>query len=210
MFTGIVEEIGAVRGTSPGQLAIGAKEVLEDIKPGDSMAVNGACLTVTSTSNDGFSVDIMPETVRRTNIGRLHYGDTVNLERAILAGGRFGGHFVQGHVDGSGKVMALTREAEAVIARISAPAELMLYVVDKGFIAVDGVSLTVIDYGDFSFSVSLVAYTREHTTLGNRKPGDMVNLEVDIIAKYVERLSHRDSRGVTLDFLEEHGFLKVR
>lgn len=210
MFTGIVEEIGAVRGTSPGQLAIGAKEVLEDIKPGDSMAVNGACLTVTSTSNDGFSVDIMPETVRRTNIGRLHYGDSVNLERAILAGGRFGGHFVQGHVDGSGKVMALTREAEAVIARISAPAELMLYVVDKGFIAVDGVSLTVIDYGDFSFSVSLVAYTREHTTLGNRKPGDMVNLEVDIIAKYVERLSHRDSRGVTLDFLEEHGFLKVR
>ena len=191
-------------------MTIGAKKVLEDTKPGDSMAVNGACLTVTSTSNDGFSVDIMPETVRRTNIGRLHYRDSVNLERAILAGGRFGGHFVQGHVDGSGKVMALTREAEAVIARISAPAELMLYVVDKGFIAVDGVSLTVIDYDDFSFSVSLVAYTREHTTLGNRKPGDMVNLEVDIVAKYVERLSHRDSRGVTLDFLEEHGFLKVR
>ena len=210
MFTGIVEEIGAVRGTSPGQLAIGAKEVLEDINPGDSMAVNGACLTVTSTNNDGFCVDIMPETVRRTNIGRLHYRDSVNLERAILAGGRFGGHFVQGHVDGSGKVMALTREAEAVIARISAPAELMLYVVDKGFIAVDGVSLTVIGYDDFSFSVSLVAYTREHTTLGNRKPGDMVNLEVDIVAKYVERLSRRDSRGVTLDFLEEHGFLKVR
>ena len=210
MFTGIVEEIGAVRGTSPGQLAIGVKEVLEDIKPGDSMAVNGACLTVTSISNDGFSVDIMPETVRRTNIGRLHYGDLVNLERAMSAGGRFGGHFVQGHVDGSGKVMALTPEAEAVIARISAPAELMLYIVNKGFIAVDGVSLTVIDYDDFSFSVSLVAYTREHTTLGNRKPGDMVNLEVDIIAKYVERLSRRDSRGVTVDFLEEHGFLKVR
>lgn len=210
MFTGIVEEIGAVRGTSPGQLAIGAKEVLEDTNPGDSMAVNGACLTVISRSNDGFSVDIMPETVRRTNIGRLHYGDSVNLERAMLAGGRFGGHFVQGHVDGTGKVVALTPEAEAVIARISVPAELMLYVANKGFIAVDGVSLTVIDYDDFSFSVSLVAYTREHTTLGNRKPGDMVNLEVDIVAKYVERLSRRDSRGVTLDFLEEHGFLKVR
>jgi riboflavin synthase len=210
MFTGIVEEIGVIKGTNPGQLAIGAKKVLEDTKPGDSMAVNGVCLTVTSISSDGFCVDIMPETVRRTNIGGLHYGDLANLERAMSAGGRFGGHFVQGHVDDTGKVMTLTPEAEAVIARISAPAELMLHVVNKGFIAVDGVSLTVIDYDDSSFSVSLVAYTREHSTLGSWRPGHMVNVEVDIIGKYVERLSHRDSRGVTLDFLEEHGFLKVR
>ncbi len=211
MFTGIVEEIGIVRGISSGRLTIEAKKVLEDTKPGDSMAINGACLTVTSIGKDNFSIDVMPETIRRTNLGKLHYGELVNLERAMLAEGRFGGHFVQGHVDDVGKVLSLQPEEEAVIARISAPAHLMPYMVNKGFIAVDGVSLTVIDCDDFSFSVSLVTYTREHTTLGNRKPGDIVNLEVDIIAKYVERLKQRDNRGVlTLDFLEEHGFLKAR
>jgi riboflavin synthase len=210
MFTGIVEEIGIVRGISPGRLTVEAKKVLEDAKPGDSIAVNGACLTVTSISKDNFSVEVMPETIRRTNLGSLHYGEPVNLERAMLAEGRFGGHFVQGHVDDVGKVMSLRPEEDAVIARISAPAHLMPYIVNKGFIAVDGVSLTVIDYDDFSFSVSLVTYTREHTTLDHLKPGDMVNIEVDIIAKYVERLKQRDNRGVTLDFLEEHGFLKAR
>ncbi|MBM3143007.1 MAG: riboflavin synthase [Chloroflexi bacterium] len=211
MFTGIVEEIGIVRGISSGRLTIEAKKVLEDTKPGGSMAINGACLTVTSISKDNFSVDVMPETIRRANLGRLHYGELVNLERAMSAEGRFGGHFVQGHVDDVGKVLSLQLEEEAVIARISAPAHLMPYMVNKGFIAVDGVSLTVIDCDDFSFSVSLVTYTREHTTLGNRKPGDIVNLEVDIIAKYVERLKQRYNRGVlTLDFLEEHGFLKAR
>jgi riboflavin synthase, alpha subunit len=210
MFTGIVEEVGVVRGTSSGCLVIGAKKVLEDTRPGDSIAINGACLTVTSINSDDFSVDIMPETFRHTNLGRLHYGDLVNLERAMLAGGRFGGHLVQGHVDGTGKVMALMPEEEAVIARISAPAELMPYMVNKGFIAVDGVSLTVTDYDDFSFSVSLVAYTCQNTTLGSRRPGDIVNLEVDVFAKYVERLNQGSRRGVTLDFLEEHGFLKVR
>jgi riboflavin synthase len=210
MFTGIVEEIGIVRGISHGRLTVEAKKVLEDAKPGDSIAVNGACLTVTLISKDNFSVEVMPETIRRTNLGSLHYGEPVNLERAMLAEGRFGGHFVQGHVDDVGKVMSLRPEEDAVIARISAPAHLMPYIVNKGFIAVDGVSLTVIDYDDFSFSVSLVTYTREHTTLDNLKPGDMVNIEVDIIAKYVERLKQRDARGVTLDFLEEHGFLKAR
>jgi riboflavin synthase len=211
MFTGIVEEIGIVRGISSGRLTIEAKKVLEDTKPGGSMAINGACLTVTSIGKDNFSIDVMPETIRRTNLGRLHYGELVNLERAMLAEGRFGGHFVQGHVDDVGKVLSLQPEEEAVIARISAPAHLMPYMVNKGFIAVDGVSLTVIGCDDFSFSVSLVTYTREHTTLGNRKPGDIVNLEVDIIAKYVERFKQRYSRGVlTLDFLEEHGFLKAR
>jgi len=210
MFTGIVEEIGVVRGTSSGCLVIGAKKVLEDTRPGDSIAINGACLTVTSINSDDFSVDIMPETFRRTNLGRLHYGDLVNLERAMLAGGRFGGHLVQGHVDGTGKVRALMPEEESVIARISAPAELMPYTVNKGFIAVDGVSLTVTDYDDFSFSVSLVAYTCQNTTLGSRRPGDIVNLEVDVFAKYVERLNQGSRCGVTLDFLEEHGFLKVR
>jgi riboflavin synthase len=210
MFTGIVEEIGMVRGVSPGSLSIEAKKVLGDVKPGDSIAINGACLTVTSINNDNFSVDVVPETIRRTNLGKLHYGDMVNLERAILAEGRFGGHFVQGHVDDVGKVLSLQSEEGASIAKISAPAHLMPYIVNKGFIAVDGVSLTVIDSDDFSFSISLVPYTRGHTTLGNRKPGDVVNLEVDIIAKYVERLKQMDNRGVTLDFLEEHGFLKTR
>jgi riboflavin synthase len=210
MFTGIVEEIGIVRGVSRGRLTVEAKKALDGTKSGDSIAVNGVCLTVTSIGKDNFSVDVMPETVRRTNLGRLHYGNPVNLERAMLAEGRFGGHFVQGHVDDVGKVLSLQTEKEAIIARISTPAHLVPYMVDKGFIAVDGVSLTVIECDDFSFSVSLVAYTREHTTLGNRRPGDMVNLEVDIIAKYVERLKRRDNLGVTLDFFEEHGFSRAR
>jgi riboflavin synthase len=210
MFTGIVEEIGKVKGVSPGRLNIEASKVIEGTKPGDSISISGACLTVTSISNNDFCVEVMPETIRRTNLGRFQFGDAVNLERAVPADGRFGGHFVQGHVDDVGKVLSVKPEEGAFIARISAPSYLMPYVVTKGFIAVDGVSLTVFDYDDFSFSVSLVGYTREHTTLGIIKPGDIVNLEVDIIAKYVDRLKQRDNRGVTLDFLEEHGFLKAR
>jgi riboflavin synthase len=210
MFTGIVEEIGIVRGVSRGRLTVEAKKALDGTKSGDSIAVNGVCLTVTSIGKDNFSVDVMPETIRRTNLGRLHYGNPVNLERAMLAEGRFGGHFVQGHVDDVGKVLSLQPEKEAIIAKISAPAHLVPYMVDKGFIAIDGVSLTIIECDDFSFSVSLVTYTREHTTLGNRRPGDVVNLEADIIAKYVERLKRRDNLGVTLDFLEEHGFSRAR
>jgi riboflavin synthase len=210
MFTGIIEEIGIVRGTSPGRLTIGADKILEDVNLGDSIAVNGVCLTVSALARDDFSVDIMPETVRRTNIGKLHYGDKVNLERAMLAGGRFGGHFVQGHVDGIGKMISLTPEEAAVIAKVSAPSDLMRYVVSKGFVAVDGCSLTVVECDVISFSVSLVNYTREHTTLGGKKPGDAMNIEVDIMAKYVEKLSQRAGSGVTLEFLEEHGFLKAR
>jgi riboflavin synthase len=210
VFTGIVEEIGDVKALGTGRLSIEAIMVLKGTKPGDSISISGACLTVTSISNNGFDVEIMPETIRRTNLGRLHYGDKVNLERAVPADGRFGGHFVQGHVDDVGKVLSLKPEEGAFIARISVPSHLLPYIVSKGFIAVDGVSLTVIGYDDFSFSVSLVDFTRKHTTLGIIKPGDTVNLEVDIMAKYVERLQQRDSRGVTLDFLEEQGFLKTR
>ena len=210
MFTGIVEEIGKVEGTRRGKLSVGAEIVMAGTKLGDSIAVNGVCLTVTALGSDSFTVDIMPETLRLTNIGKLHYGAPVNLERAVPADGRFGGHFVQGHVDGTGKVMSLLPEDGAIIARISALVELMPYIVSKGFIAVDGVSLTVTDYDDVSFSVSLVSYSKEHTILGIMKPGDVVNLEVDIIAKYIEKLHNRDERGVTIDFLEEHGFLKAR
>ncbi len=210
MFTGIVEEIGVAREIRPGRLIIGAKKVLEGTSVGDSIAVNGACLTVTALGDGSFTVDVMPETMRRTNLGRLHYGDPVNLERALLVGGRLGGHFVQGHVDDTGKVLSVTPDGDASIVKFSAPSKLMRYIVNKGFIAVDGVSLTVIEPDVFSFSVSLVEYTRKQTILSDKKPGDMVNLEVDIIAKYVERLKQGNNQEVMLGFLEEHDLLKKR
>ena len=206
MFTGIIEEIGIVRSARPGRLIIAAKRVLEDTKVGDSIAVNGACLTVTEVSPDSFSVDVMPETLRRTNLGALRPGDGVNLERPLAVGARMGGHFVQGHVDGLGKVLSAMPENKALNVKYEAPPEIMRYVVEKGFIAVDGVSLTVVECNATSFKVSLVAYTLENTNLGQRRPGDVVNLEVDIIAKYVERLREAGS-GITLEFLAEHGFL---
>ncbi len=210
MFTGIVEEIGAVKESSSQRLVIEAKKVLEGTKVGDSIAVNGVCLTITFIAKNDFSADIMPATLRHTNLGKLRYGDLVNLERALVFGSRVGGHIVQGHVDAVGKVVSMLHEGEAVIMEISIPrGGLLPYVVIKGFIAVDGVSLTVINCNNSSFSVSLVGYTRQNTILGSKKPGNLVNLEVDVIAKYVERLKHQNRRGLTLDFLIEHGFSKV-
>ncbi len=207
MFTGIIEEIGTVKEASLNHLLIEAKRVLEGTKIGHSIAVNGACLTVTSLSNSTFGVDVMPETLRRTNLGGLHYGDQVNLERALVIGERLGGHLVLGHVDDTGEVISAIPEEAAHVMRISAPAKLMPYIANKGFIAVDGVSLTITDLDDFSFTVSLISYTMKHTTLGNRRPGDKVNLEADVIAKYVERLKEQSGRGLTADFLEEYGFV---
>ncbi len=207
MFTGIVEEIGIVKGTSRDRLPFEAHKVLEGTKVGDSIAVNGVCLTVVSLENHGFSVNVMPETLRCTNLGRLHYSDQVNLERALVLGGRLGGHLVLGHVDDTGEVMDVTSEETVRVMRISAPAKLMPYIVDKGFIAVDGVSLTIVDLDDFSFVVSLVAYTMEHTTLERKRPGDVVNLEIDILAKYVERLKERKRQSLNFEFLREHGFV---
>jgi riboflavin synthase len=207
MFTGIVEEIGTVKETSRDRLTFEAHRVLEGAKVGDSIAVNGVCLTVVSWENHGFSVNVMPETLRCTNLGRLHYSDQVNLERAVVLGGRLGGHLVLGHVDDTGEVIDVTSEETAHIMRISAPAKLMPYMVDKGFIAVDGVSLTIVGLDDFSFVVSLVAYTMEHTTLGKKRPGDVVNLEVDILAKYVENLKERKRQSLNLEFLREYGFV---
>jgi riboflavin synthase len=207
MFTGIVEEIGIVKETSRDHLAFEAHKVLEGIKVGDSIAVNGVCLTVVSLENRGFSVNVMPETLRCTNLGRLHYSDQVNLERALVLGERLGGHLVLGHVDDTGEVMDVTSEETARIMKISAPAKLMPYIVDKGFIAVDGVSLTTVDFDDFSFVVSLVAYTMEHTTLGGKRPGDVVNLEIDILAKYVECLKERKRQSLNFEFLREYGFV---
>jgi riboflavin synthase len=207
MFTGIVEEIGIVKGTSRDHLAFEAHRVVEGTKVGDSIAVNGVCLTIVSLENRGFSVDVMPETLRCTNLDRLHYSDQVNLERALVLGGRLGGHLVLGHVDKTGEVLDVSSEEGARIVRISAAAELMRYIVDKGFVAVDGVSLTIVDVDDLSFAVSLVAYTMEHTTLGWKGPGDVVNLEVDVIAKYVENLERQRKQSLSIEFLREYGFV---
>ena len=207
MFTGIVEEIGSVRAVGPDKLTISATTVIQDTKKGDSIAVNGVCLTVPEITPNSFSVDVMPETLRRTNLGALRPGEAVNLERPLAVGGRMGGHFVQGHVDDRGRVLSATREGEALLLRFEAAKDIMRYVVEKGFIAIDGVSLTVTECNATSFKVSLVAYTLNNTNLGGRRPGDEVNLEVDIIAKYVERLRERSGSTITPEFLAEHGFL---
>ena len=207
MFTGIIEEVGTVKAAQPGKLAISAKKVIENTKKGDSIAVNGACLTITELGDGYFSVDVMPETLRRTNLRMLRPGDGVNLECPLTVGGRMGGHFVQGHVDGTGRVLSATREGEAVLLRFDATQEMMRYIVRKGFIAVDGVSLTVVEHDNTSFQVSLVAYTLENTNLGGKRVGDFVNIEVDIIAKYVERLKVEKGSAITEEFLAEHGFL---
>ena len=207
MFTGIIEEIGKVSQVQPGKLTVNAGIVLQGTKLGSSIAVNGVCLTVTGFNSNSFSVDVMPETLRRTNLGTLKNGDAVNLERPMVMGGRLGGHLVQGHIDDIGKVVTLKHENEAVLMRFEVPQRLMRYLAVKGFIAADGASLTVVETGENSFAVSLVDYTQRHTTLGKRKVGDIVNLEVDIIAKYLESLAGARSGGVTFDFLKEHGFI---
>ena len=207
MFTGIVEEIGKVISAQAGRLVIGASEAVKEVHAGDSIAVNGACLTVTAFDVASFSVDVMAETLRRTNLGLLKVGDKVNLERSLALGGRLGGHLVQGHVDDTGKLASVAWENGAMLVRFEASPEVMRYIVEKGFIAVDGVSLTVVSRDARSFLVSLVEYSQKYTTLGGRRVGDVVNLEVDIIAKYVEQLSQAQCTGITVDFLKEHGFL---
>jgi riboflavin synthase len=206
MFTGIVEEVGTVRDTGQDRLAFQARDVLDGTRTGDSIAVNGVCLTVVSLEDHAFAVDVMPETLRHTNLGELRYGDQVNLERALVLGGRLGGHLVLGHVDDTGEVANVVSEEDARVVRVSAPGRLMRYIVSKGFIAVDGVSLTIADLDDASFVVSLVTYTGEGTTLGRKRPGDIVNLEVDILAKYVENLKEREEQRLTPEFLREYGF----
>jgi len=207
VFTGIIEEVGRVISAGAGELVIAASEVMAGMEAGASMAVNGACLTVTDFDQNSFSTKVMPETLRRTNLGRLVAGDRVNLERALPLGGRLGGHLVEGHVDNVGRVVSITREGEARLISFYAPPEVMDYLVEKGFIAVDGVSLTIVSQNSGSFGVSVVDYTLKHTTLGSRRGGDVVNLEVDIIAKYVKQFSQGYRSGITIDFLHEHGFV---
>jgi len=207
VFTGIVEELGKVTSAQAGNLVITASDVLSGIERGGSIAVNGVCLTVTDFNNNSFSVDVMPETLKRTNLGLLSAGDRVNLERPVALGGRLGGHLVQGHVDDTGRIASVIWDAGTMLVRFEAPPEVMRFTVEKGFVAVDGVSLTITTKDASSFWVSVVDYTRKHTTLGSKQVGDLVNLEVDIIAKYVEQLSQAHRTGITVDFLQEHGFL---
>lgn len=207
MFTGIIEEVGKVISARAGNLVITASNVIPGIERGASMAVNGVCLTVTDFDRNSFSVKIMPETLRRTNLGLLYAGDPVNLEPALPLGGRLGGHLVQGHVDATARVSSITREDEAMLIRFDAPPEVMDYLVEKGFIAVDGASLTIVTKDTSSFQVSVVDYTLKHTTLGSQRVGNVVNLEVDIIAKYVKQFSQAGNRGVTIELLEQNGFL---
>ncbi len=212
MFTGIVEETGSiarvVQGGMSGEIKIYASFVLEGTKLGDSIAVNGVCLTVTGLYDDGFTADVMPETLRRSNLGMLKSGDQVNLERAMAADGRFGGHIVSGHIDGTGEIVSLRNEGNAVWVRVRAKEEILELIVEKGSITIDGISLTVAALGTDHFEVSIIPHTGQQTTLLKKKPGDKVNLENDIIGKYVRRLMGKDSgkSGITEDFLAEHGF----
>ena len=206
MFTGVIEEIGKVSSASTTKLVISAQQVVDGIKPGDSIAINGACLTVTDFDRASFSVDVMPETLQRTNLGQLTAGDGVNLERPTTLGGQLGGHLVQGHIDDIGRIISMEWEGEALLFRFEAPPEVMRYTTPKGFITVDGISLTITEKDNSSFQVSVVEYTRQNTTLGSRKVGDVVNLEVDIIAKYVAQFTQPQAGGLTVEFLIEHGF----
>ena len=215
MFTGIVEELGSIRSVRRGQhssvLSIAAKDILSDLKVGDSVAVNGVCLTATTVDSGGFTADVMHETLNRSSLGSLTVGSHVNLERAMAANGRFGGHIVSGHIDGTGTITALRKDDNAVWYTISASQELLRYIVEKGSIAIDGISLTVAEVGESWFSISAIPHTVAVTTLGEKRPGDTVNLENDVIGKYVEKLlrpqPQETAKGsLTLKFLAQHGF----
>lgn len=203
MFTGIVEEVGTVAQQQNGGLTINANGVMEGMKPGDSMAVNGACLTVVAFDMRGFSVVLSPETLRRTALGRLTPGMAVNLERPLAVSDRLGGHIVQGHVDATGRILSKKPEGDSVIVGISCPKRLMPYIVEKGFVAVDGISLTIVKKGASSFTISVIPFTMEHTDLREKLVGERVNLEVDILAKYVESLL--PSKRITANFNQMEG-----
>ena len=205
MFTGITGGTGRIVSTG-NNLIISAGELIKGLEIGASVAVNGVCLTVTGIKDVSFYVDVMPETLKRTNLGLLRVGDKVNLERAATLGSEMGGHLVQGHIDDTGKIVSIAPEGDALLISIGAPPGVMRYVVEKGFIAVDGVSLTVVSRDESSFRVSIVEHTRKNTTMGVKKVGDTVNLEVDIIAKYVERFASPERPRLTTEFLRDHGF----
>ncbi len=215
MFTGLIEELGTVKaiqsGTKSIKLTISAKKVLDDVKLGDSIAVNGTCLTVVSYNENSFTADVMPETVKRTVLVKLTIGDRVNLERTLALGDRFGGHIVSGHIDGTGTILGMANDDNAIIIKIGVESSLSKYIIEKGSVAIDGISLTVVEVSDSWFSVSLIPHTAKMTTLGIKSIGDIVNIENDVIGKYVERLlgqatTNRKNSAITMNFLRENGF----
>ena len=215
MFTGIIEELGTVRsirrGAASAVLSVGAEAVLSDLKIGDSVAVNGVCLTATAVDGTGFTADVMHETLRRSSLGALGPGSRVNLERAMASDGRFGGHIVSGHIDGTGTIAERRRDDNAVWYTVRTPPELLRYIVEKGSVAIDGISLTVASVEADRFSVSVIPHTAAVTALGAKGLGDVVNLETDIIGKYVEKLlrpadTPAARSGISLKFLAENGF----
>lgn len=216
MFTGIIEELGTILGVSltkdGGELQIAATTVLGGTKLGDSIAVNGTCLTVTKLEKDGFTAFVMAESLRRTNLGSLKRGSVVHLERAMAADGRFGGHMVTGHIDGQGTFLSQKPEGQAVVLTIGADPEILSGIVEKGSIAIDGTSLTVMDVGKDSFRVGIIPHTGGHTALLDRPKGYACNLETDVIGKYIQKFLAKNTEStpkkstLTMDFLRENGF----
>lgn len=217
MFTGIIEEIGTIKSINSNgissQLCISANKILEDTKIGDSIAVNGVCLTVTSIKSNLFTADVMAETLRRSNLGSLLPQSKVNLERAMPANGRFGGHIVSGHIDGTGTIAETKPEGNAVWIKINCSDNLLKYIIHKGSITIDGISLTVAKVTDSDFSVSIIPHTAANTTLLQKKSGDVVNLENDVVGKYIEKLlsfqkidEQKPQSKITEEFLRQNGF----
>lgn len=209
MFTGLIEEIGVISRRSGPDLAVMAKTVMADLKTGDSVAVDGVCLTVTALTERGFVVETSPETLARTTLGRMKVGDAVNLERAMMAGGRFGGHFVLGHVDGVGRVAAVRDQGKFSLWRFQAPPEVAPYLAPKGSIAVNGISLTIVNPKADEFDVAIIPETLNRTTLGNKRPGDAINLEADIISKHVYHYMKGTGgpSSITIEYLADRGFI---
>lgn len=210
MFTGIIEETGTIEqvimGTKSCSIRVRADKIFDDMRLGDSVAVNGVCLTITDFKMPYFTADVMPETMRRTNLGRCVKGSRVNLERAMQLNGRFGGHIVSGHIDGTGTIQSMVREDNAVWVTIAAERDITKYIVEKGSVTLDGISLTIAEVNQESFAVSIIPHTAAHTTLLDGKNGDKINIECDIIGKYIEKLIMHQSGGITEDFLHRCGF----
>lgn len=213
MFTGLIEEVGAVERIAheggAARIVVEAPGAAASAKLGDSIAVNGVCLTAVAIDGGLISFDAVPETLARSSLGSLRAGSKVNLEQALVAGARLGGHFVQGHVDGVGRILAIREEGNARVVTISAPAELMRYMVLKGSVALDGISLTLAEVGEETITVWIVPHTWTHTNLSDRRPGDPVNIEADLIARHVEKLlaERADGGGFTEDLLMAEGFI---
>ena len=216
MFTGIIEEVGRVKAIGSGVLQVSASRVLEDVQLGDSIAVNGICLTVTEFNSSSFRADVMPETVKRTSLAELKIGSPVNLERALTLSSRLGGHIVSGHIDGVGRIVSMKDDKNAVLMKIAADADILHYMVEKGSVALDGISLTVAEVTDRDFTVSLIPHTRQVTNLGSKGEGSLINIENDVVGKYVEKMlqprlasqgkGQQAAGGITMDLLLKSGF----